>query len=180
MKTLITLFLFIYTSIVYAETGLYGSVQLGQADFKAKTLDYNASLKSTSVSFGHMMLEQLGVELRAGTKLGDDEATLNLPGIDIDTRISLDEYYSIYFRPELNIEFIKLYGLFGYTEATLSIKSDQVEDIDIDPSNHGPSYGLGIGIITSDRISINAEYIEIIDSDGFTIDGFNLGVKFFF
>lgn len=124
--------------------------------------------------------KMINVEARAG--LGFDSSTERTSekyyennvekGRPADTQVKLDNFVSIYLRPEIKNDVAKLYGLVGYTSIEAE-SSNQYADRTLSLS--GLSYGVGMGFQVNDATAVNIEYRKLAQQDDFTFSGFNIG-----
>ncbi|HEY6527169.1 MAG TPA: porin family protein [Cellvibrionaceae bacterium] len=90
----------------------------------------------------------------------------------LPTKLTLDNYASIYIKPELKNDVATFYALLGYTSASASTENTNVErDLDIS----GLSFGLGMGFYVADDVLVNLEYRKLVQDSDFKFDGFSLG-----
>lgn len=88
------------------------------------------------------------------------------------TKLNLDQYASVYVKPELKNEIATFYGLLGYTSASASTENADFErDLDVS----GFSFGLGMGFYVTDDALVNIEYRKLVQDSDYTFGGFSLG-----
>jgi opacity protein-like surface antigen len=175
---LITLFAFI-ASYSQADPYLYGGVQFGSYKTKFDSDLTSFSPKGVGVLVGIKRTDTLGLELRTGTGLGHNESELTVLDQTIEVDFNLDNYVSLYIRAEKKFKYIKTYAVFGYSATKFTVKSEHLND-DISGWKSGTSYGFGIGYENSDNVSFNLEYLNVIDTDTYLINGTNLSIQFSF
>ena len=116
--------------------------------------------RTAEILGGYKYNAALGVEIRYGTGVneGESEGDNDLPGrLERD----IDSYYAVYYKPELINDEAKLYLLLGYmdvdsTESVVAADGSTISELDI--SESGASYGVGIGFILNERFNFNIEY----------------------
>jgi len=117
---------------------------------------------------GYKYNDALGVDIRLGTGKTagtsdiyfDDQGTLQQGSLDR----KINNYESIYYRPELVNDDAKLYALLGYTRVKSSVKiadanGNSVKDVS--NSATGFSYGIGVSFVMDEHFNINFEYRNI-------------------
>lgn len=126
----------------------------------------NLVFNSLELLGGYKYSGYLSGELRAGFGLSD----ATLAG---DMVAELDNYFSLYWRPETANEVAKLYGLLGYSSVSTTVGSSSSSD-------SGLSYGAGVGFVMFTDWNLNFEYRNLIDNDNdnFTALGVNIDYRF--
>jgi len=120
-----------------------------------------------------------GVETRIGVGLGSNKDEINIQGQDVENSVDFDHYVSVYARGEYKFRYVNVYGLVGYSEAQFTADADNY-NVSVTGAKNGISYGLGIGLVNSDNVSFNLEYINIIEANTYTVSGTNLSIQFLF
>ncbi|MBN4055487.1 outer membrane beta-barrel protein, partial [bacterium AH-315-K03] len=151
----------------------------GGYSFEADEPFIEFSTQSAGILAGYKPYKFLGLEVRAGAGLGSNKDEINIEDEVIDISVDFNHYISLYARGELSFKYAKLYALVGYSEAQFTVDVDEY-DLSITGSKNGVSYGVGIGLINSDRVSFNLEYLNIIDTDTYSVSGANLSIQFLF
>ena len=136
----------------------------------------DADLGVLAFKAGQEVNDNFAVEARLGFGVTDDEL---LGAVTVDA----DYFWGLYVRGGYKIERTNLYALLGFAgeEATLSMAGFPDESYD----DTGLSYGLGVGVMVTDKIGLNFEYLVLPDIDvaglgDIEVDSFNLGVSFMF
>ena len=148
-----------------------------------------ADVQAFYIRLGAQLHENLSVELRGGTGLGDD--TVDLTATNTATGASgtgeidleVDEFYGAYVRAGLPL-FNSLYPylIAGFTHASLEAEAGNVE---IDSSGSDFSYGIGADwkfyeASSGNSASLNIEYGQYYDRDDAEISGFAVGLAYSF
>lgn len=146
-------------------------------------------VKSVELLAGYKYNNLLGVEVRYGGGYDSKDFDTAIPPANdgdeaqiADTEYEIDDYYSIYYKPELINEEARLYGLIGYTSMDRSVKfnngaqntalvasyiansptfepEDEIDDDGtLSNSTSGFSYGIGVGWFVNKHFNINVEY----------------------
>ncbi|BDM66185.1 hypothetical protein NFHSH190041_36370 [Shewanella sp. NFH-SH190041] len=152
-----------------ANAGGYIGGNYAAIEYTESGLDPELSLGAISVIGGYRFNEYIAIEARAGFGAGDDSYN--------GVKLELDSYYGAYAKLGMPIENFYPYILAGYTrgELTLSAMGFSISDSDSDIS-----YGIGLGYQINQNFSLNAEYSNLLDKDGVTLDGFSIGVNYAF
>jgi opacity protein-like surface antigen len=115
------------------------------------------------------------LEARVGSGIKSDSA--NVSGIDVDLKVNY--LYGLYAKGRYEIAGVTPYILLGYTQgketATIPLLGMSQSEA------HGAfSYGIGLDVPVSERVSINAEWANLVRGNdnsgvGFSIKGWALG-----
>ncbi|MFO1368341.1 MAG: porin family protein [Marinagarivorans sp.] len=156
-----------------------GNVAFWNYDEGSHDVKFNVSSVEGVVGFN--VWEMINIEGRLGVGLeGSTETveyvtdnTKNPPTTTKGpTKLNLDNYASLYIKPELKNEIATVYALLGYTSASASTENkDFNRDLDIS----GFSFGLGMGFYVTDDALVNIEYRKLVQDSDYTFDGFSLG-----
>lgn len=137
-------------------------------------------LGALEVMGGYKYNSFLGVDVRLGTGLLD--RTLRTSDT-VEAKYQVDNYYSIYYRPEMINAFGSWYGLIGYTDMSTSIENVNNAGDTLsaeDSSESGLSYGFGIGWFYDNNFNFHAEIRNLIDKDDVSLTIFNMGFDYRF
>lgn len=101
-------------------------------------------------------------------------------GVDGDTvgnvEVDLDRMYGFYLRGTLPTEMMfSPYVIAGYTNAKLEFDGESARD-----SEDDASWGGGVSLSLDSPLSLDVEWVNYVNKDGFDIEGFNLGLKYRF
>lgn len=139
--------------------------------------------KAVSINLGYDLLDSGSIELRAGFGLGSrDERVVFLGAPDdnpVDVKFELQNYYSIFFKPQYAIDRFVAYGLLGYTESSIRAEAEEF-GIETKDKESGPSLGFGIGFQGTDRLRLGLEYQQVIHSSKYKLRGINFTIQSFF
>ena len=172
-------FLVVITSVsVHGQQGGYASILFGSYKFYPEDL-FSSDPKVVGLALGYKFSKYDSVELRAGFSLGTREEQLEVLGTQVDVTFEIKNYYSILYKPEYEFDNFILYGLAGYTESTSRVRAFDY-NLDIEGTKSGPSYGLGVGYIKSERVRFNLEFLEVVNSDTYSVRGLNFTFQSFF
>src|SRR5690554_390964 len=111
----------------------------------------------------------LGVDLRVGKGISAGESDTYFVGSnEMDGRLKreVDNYYSVYYKPEVINDEAKLYLLIGYTSMDFSEEIDAADGTrvsSVSGSESGASYGIGVGFIINKQVNFNIEYRTLPD-----------------
>src|SRR5690606_40786990 len=113
----------------------------------------------------------LGVDLRVGKGISAGESDTYFVGNDeMNGRLKreVDNYYSVYYKPEVINDEAKIYLLIGYTNMDFT---EQINAADgtrvsrVGGTESGASYGIGVGFIIKKQVNFNIEYRTIPDGE---------------
>lgn len=128
-------------------------------------------IRATELLGGYKYNDALGIELRVGNgyQTGTSSFYFSAPGTAIQSGAlerTINNYKSIYYKPELINDEAKFYALLGYTSVNSSVDvQDNLGNLvsQTEGSNSGYSYGLGVGFVVSAHFNFNIEYKNICD-----------------
>lgn len=173
-STALLLLLSSATLTSYAEPASSATSYIGGGvafiDYSETGIRQDASLSAVYGRIGSQFNETFSGEIRAGIGAGDDSIAV----MGIDVNVELKHFIGAYLRAGFHAApNLYPYALVGYSRAELEASvrgfgSVSGTDKDI-------SYGFGIDLIASD-ITVNAEYINYVDTDGVELSGFSIGL----
>lgn len=135
----------------------------------------DVKLNAIELLGGYKYNSALGIEVRVGTDFSKRTTTTG----GVEREIAIDQYESIYYRPELANSEAKLYGLIGYSqlEYTLSTSTGPTSAVN---EVSGLSYGVGIGFTMNPDFNFNIEYRRLVDKTDYEINiaGINIDYRF--
>jgi len=142
----------------------YIGIQFGSADTSLDGLP-DVDLDYGLLQLGVWASEEVSLELRAGTGIGDD----TIRGVDLE----LESLYGMYGLYHYHIsELASLYGAVGISRASLKASVPGSSDQDND---WGLSYGVGA------KFSIFIiDYMRYLDTSEITVDAVSVGVHYTF
>jgi hypothetical protein len=106
----------------------------------------------------------LGIEVRYGAGISKGTKTLRDAVTQKNAVLlthEVDNYSSVYYRPELINDEAKLYLLLGYTKIDVSTGVGAAKPVPV--SYSGLSYGLGVSFVTADNYNFTVEYKNICE-----------------
>ncbi len=119
---------------------------------------------------GTELNQYIAVEAQAGAGVKSAQAVL---GGGIKSDINVESYYSLFVRPQININNLaSVYGLLGstYLDASHSATALQPESKSFGKS---VSYGVGADFRVYQNIRLNADYVHYLD----TYSAMSLGIR---
>lgn len=152
--------------------------------------DIDRRYRLGNVFAGYKHNSALGLELRYGGGLQTERRDVLFPdetssagAVPALARAAIDDYQSVYYRPELTNEIAKTYLLLGYSQVKTSGSIRDGQDnllLEHSESDSGASYGLGIGFVLDRRFNLNFEYLVLLDSRGerLTTTGASIDYRF--
>jgi len=131
---------------------------------------------------GYKFNSLLGVDIRVGAGLNERDLSSSNDASD-SIEYKIDSYQSIYYRPEIINREARLYGLIGYSklEATADfLDTDDNSLSEVEISESGLSYGLGVGWFVDRRVNVNLEYRMLLDEDEDEFSALTVGLDYRF
>ena len=143
-------------------------------EYSESGISDDADLTALYGRVGTKFNDYLSAEIRAGFGIDDDE--VEAFGVDIDTE--LENFYGVYLRGGIPTNSIAYpYVVLGYTRGEIEAS---VPGFSLSESESDVSYGVGLDLNLTDRVTLNLEYINYLDKDDVEIDGFNIGAVWLF
>lgn len=134
-----------------------------------------AAVSFQSYDLGRQSAELTGLQGRLGGFLNDymafeGRAEVGVIGDTVANR-DVDLVYSFgpYVRAGLPLEKVFPYFVFGFTRAEVELNSPSISDSETDSS-----YGVGADFEVL-NLTINIEYMQLVDKNNMDISGFNFG-----
>lgn len=117
----------------------------------------------------------LGVEGMIGTGVNDDRlrGRSEFEGA-VNSRVKVNEFLGVYLASRLRLGPVELFGRAGVAETKLRFEGLG------SASGSDFSYGGGLRLLPTDRLTISVDYMNYFNKDGVKIDGYTLsvGLKF--
>lgn len=179
MKNLTVLLLSLISAYAAADNtrGFYLGGGLGFTRFQdSSEFDHGTNglrFRTIELFGGYKYNSPLGLELRVGGNYPKRDRTETVDGQTLEHEYKIDQYESLYYRPELANEEAKLYGLLGYsrlkrTQATTNLTDGSTfGEAETSETESGLSYGVGVGFVVNMDYNINFEYRRIIDKSDY-------------
>ena len=165
---------------VTAAAGPYVGVNYTRADLSG-ALD--ADFDTIAIKGGYEFTNWLALEARYGASFSDSSYRETFGPFTIRVKYQVEHYYGAYGRLTLpNSTLFKPYVIAGYTEAELK-ETAHVNDYKLGSSTirgEAFSYGAGVNLEFSERFSVNAEYMRLIDKGDADLDGLTVGASYRF
>lgn len=171
MKKLCVLALSLLALPVLADNNRGFYVGAGAASFD-DLQDAEDAKRVTAIEIfgGYKYNAALGIELRLGNGRTSDA---DIKYVDLQgasqmgtLRLGVDDYQSIYYKPELVNDEAKLYALLGYTHLKASAELRDAAGKFVKSHNEsgsGFSYGVGVGFVINEHFNVNLEYRRICE-----------------
>lgn len=154
----------------------YYGASYSSLDYQEKGTS-DASLASLNLNAGYIFNESLSLEARLGLGVGDDNINFNLLNTTVSGEIELDQTMGIYGKYAIPVEQYAPYVILGYSSAEATAK---VSNTSASSDVASMSYGLGLDVKISKRMTGNLEYINMLDKSDVEISAITLGVSFKF
>lgn len=168
MKKLMAVILILFPVFVLADNnrGFYAGAGAAVTIYDDDVIDVD-NAHALELVGGYKYNAWLGVDLRIGKGVAAGENDTYLVGGDeVNGRLKreVDNYYSIYYKPEVINDEAKIYLLLGYTSMDISEQIDNEDGtriFDFSGSESGASYGIGVGFMINKNVNFNVEYRTI-------------------
>ncbi len=155
---------------VYGELG-YSSLSL---KLSVPVLGLRASASPTMARglLGLQLTDSLALEAIGGLQAGNGSYTASNTGIRYKGKV--DQLYGIYVTPKVGLGPVELFGRVGMARTKLSF--DGLGS----GSDRKLSYGGGLRLMPTSRLSLSVDYMNYLDSGGASVNGYslNLGLRF--
>lgn len=166
-KKLIALAFAVTSPLAFAGGYVGGSYSAMEASVDG--FDGDLSLGTINVTGGYQLNDYTAVEVRAGLGVGDDSYS----GVEFE----IDNYVGAYVKVGVPAGDFYPYALAGFTRGKVTASASGASASD---SESDTSFGVGVAYNVSEQVSLSAEYANLLDKDGVTIDGFTFGVNYNF
>lgn len=167
-----------FAETLYDNEGFYAGAGISRYQYQEPASGSGLHLETLDLNAGFWFNPLLSAEVRVGTSLGDRESDAG----NVLWEVGVDSFASVYWRPEFVNKTAKLYGLIGYSQVEISAEGVTTAGAprSLDLSEGGPSFGAGIGFFYNPDVTVNLEWKQLIDADGFEMSGFTAGVDYRF
>jgi len=163
----------------------YAGISLHSGAYADDSLD-PISLVGFGLKAGFQFHENIAVELRhvQGTSEGEfsssDERFYNV----YNSEVTLESATSLLLKPQANLSFGSVYGLFGFSTVEIEVKFEDDQFIYKGESEEDNKFSLGLGtdIALNDNLMANVELLSyyIDGEDDANYLAFNLGIDYHF
>lgn len=170
MKISMAVIFMLFSVVVLADNnqGFYAGAGASVTMFDDEVVDVDNAHAFELVG-GYKYNAWLGVDLRVGKGISAGESDTYFVGSnEMNGRLKreVDNYYSVYYKPEVINDEAKLYLLIGYTSMDFSEEIDAADGtrvFSVSGSESGASYGIGVGFIINKQVNFNIEYRTLPD-----------------
>lgn len=170
MKISMAAIFMLFSVVVLADNnqGFYAGAGASVTMFDDEVVDVDNAHAFELVG-GYKYNAWLGVDLRVGKGISAGESDTYFVGSnEMDGRLKreVDNYYSVYYKPEVINDEAKLYLLIGYTSMDFSEEIDAADGTrvsSVSGSESGASYGIGVGFMINKQVNFNIEYRTLPD-----------------
>jgi opacity protein-like surface antigen len=172
-KLLLAAALSTFACAALAEDRFYAGGNVAFWNYTEGSHDTKISVSSLEGVAGFNVWSVINIEGRVGLGLESSTESVNTKEFGkLSTELTLDNYFSVYIKPELKNDTATVYALLGVTRADASTTSSQVER---DLSMTGLSYGLGMGFYVTESALVNLEFRNLVQEDDYKFQGFSAG-----
>jgi opacity protein-like surface antigen len=160
-----------------AQAQTYGEVGYTSTTFKgdAGGFTQEGSPSVIRAILGYELNPNLAVEGMGA--FGISDSTFKVNGVNQDGKLKADNAIGVYLKPKMKLsESVEIFGRAGYTRVRGTVSyTDPIS------SNYNSiSYGAGLGYAIDSKTSLNVDYMQYINKDGFKVNGFTLGAGYKF
>lgn len=146
--------------------------------YKEDGLSDSANLVALYGRLGTEFTENFSAEIRVGTGLADDKVSVPTVIGAVDVNVELNYFYGAYVRGTIPIaDAFYPYAIVGFTRGELEAKALGLSE---SSSEDDVSFGVGADIRLTSNTDLNLEYMNYIDKNEASIDGFSLGFTYRF
>lgn len=165
-----------------ADSGFYSGVQWGSFNYTeepvvAQAPKIDSEIITLGLQLGYQLNDYFSSEVRGGAQPADKREKVSILDKEVDVRFRLKYFYSAYLKAGIDYKFLTLYGLAGYSEVSLEASAPEA-GVSLSSTGSGLSYGVGLGLVNSDDVTVSLEYLSLYDEDYITLDGVNLSFSF--
>lgn len=156
---------FLVTPMVQAEStvgGRYVGINFGFYTLEPEATSESAELTSVEGRLGGYLNDNTALEARIGAGFIGDE--IGASNVDLAYTVGA------YSRVGLPLENVFPYLIAGFTRAEVSFDNPDVDDSETDLS-----YGLGVDLNVF-NITVNLEYMSLVDKNATDLKGFTVGL----
>ena len=172
-KLLLAAALSTFACAASADNRLYAGGNVAFWNYTEGSQDVKYNVSSLEGVVGFNVWEMINVEGRLGLGLeGSTETVTSKQDGTLPTKLNLDNYASVYIKPELKNDIATFYGLIGYSSAKASTENSKTER---DLSVSGLSYGLGMGFFVAENALVNLEFRKLVQDGDYKFQGLSLG-----
>jgi len=148
------------------------------ATFEEDDFVEDVDLDILSFKAGAKVNPYVAFEARAGFGIGDDSATFGSVTASIEADYLLGAY-GVFGIP--NESPVYPYAVLGYSKGELTLKATGPGgSASASASESDISYGIGANLTITEKVDLNAEYMQFIDKDGAEISGLTVGAVYRF
>ncbi|MYM63070.1 porin family protein [Pseudomaricurvus sp. HS19] len=170
------------TPALALDSGWYAGASYAQTSYKESGLS-ELDLSALQAQGGYRLTPHLALETRLGLGVGDDSTRESIYGERVDATAEIDYVVSGFAKAILPLDAVELYVIAGVTYASIEYDVRLVDygySASGDDSGSDFSYGAGLAVNPNDNVSVFIEYVNYYDKDEVEIDGYNVGVNFYF
>jgi opacity protein-like surface antigen len=172
-KLLLAAALSTFACAASADDRFYAGGNLAIWNYTEGSQDVKYNVSSLEGVVGFNVWEYINIEGRLGLGLeGSTETVTSIQDGKLPTKLTLDNYASVYIKPELKNDTATFYGLLGYTSANASTENLKTQR---DLSVSGLSFGLGMGFFVTDYALVNLEYRNLVQDGDYKFQGYSVG-----
>jgi opacity protein-like surface antigen len=174
MKKLLLAALSVFACAAQAEERFYAGGNVAFWNYSQNDSDAKFNVSSLEGIAGYNVWKMINIEGRVGLGLESTTETASFGNVaeEIPTKFSINNYASLYVKPELENDIAKFYGLLGVTRVDAESENRTTA---LDLSVTGLSYGVGMGFFIADSAVVNIEYRSLVQEDDYKFTGFSLG-----
>lgn len=172
-KLLLAAALSTFACAASADDRFYAGGNLAIWNYTEGKQDVKYNVSSLEGVVGFNVWEYINIEGRLGLGLeGSTETVNSIQDGKLPTKLTLDNYASVYLKPELKNDTASVYALLGFSSVSASTENAKTER---DLSVSGLSYGLGMGFFVADTAQVTLEYRTLVQDGDYEFQGYSIG-----
>jgi len=168
---------------VLAQAKTYVGMDYAMANYEMDTGFDTLDIKPTALRMrlGSTLNDYLAIELHGAFGLSDDTDTVDVLGESISAQYEIDSALGVFIKARAPVgERFGLFAMLGYSrlEGSYRIDAPSVAIVESgSESESDVSMGLGADFRMTDRLYLNADYLQLLDKSGVEVTSLNLGLR---
>ncbi len=162
-----------------AQAQIYGEAGYTAISYKLESQGQTMEASPATLRgiVGYELNPHLAVEGMVALEARDAQVKYN--GVnDPSDKYAVDYAFGVYLKPKIKLgDALEIFGRAGFAEVRSILQRNGVE---LEAIRSSFSYGAGISYAINAKTSFNADYMQYLSKDGFTVNGLTFGVGFMF
>lgn len=162
-----------------AQAQIYG--EAGYTAFKYKLESSGNVMEAEPAALrgiiGYELNPHLAIEGLVAIEASDSQVTYNQANRP-DDKYAVDYIFGVYLKPKIKLgDKVEIFGRAGFAEVRNIL---QLSGVELEATKRSFSYGAGISYAITPTTYFNADYMQYLSKDGFTVNGLTFGFGFKF